>query len=78
MSQGKEEEFCVHILKSFTNQEGGGGGGRERSLWETPLFLKDQMFGGNLERKAEPVLILMKHCLFKDRKKVGLKTNDVL
>jgi hypothetical protein len=36
------------------------------------------MFGGNLGRKAEPVLILMTHCLFKARKKVGLKTNGMV
>lgn len=68
----------MHIQQSFINREGGGAG-EEGAAYERHLcFLKDQTFVGKLGRKSEPVLILMTHCLFKVRKKVGLKTNDML
>jgi hypothetical protein len=76
MSQGTKEEFYVHVLKSFINREGGRGE-RAQFVRDTSVFKRPNV-GGNLGRKAEPVLILMKHCLFKARKKVGLKTNNML
>jgi hypothetical protein len=68
MSEGTKEDFCLHV-KKVLHPPARGGGGEEGAVYETPLFLKDQMFGGNLGRKAEPVLILMTHCLFKALKK---------
>jgi hypothetical protein len=67
------------IYQSGGGVGGGGTAGRKRSLWETLLFLKYQVFGGKLGKEAEPMLLmLMTQCSFKVRKKVGLKTNDLL